>query len=74
VRPLTANRKVPAVTQAAIAPDIHQPFDIEGNLLTKLPLNFEIRIDDIADPADLILGEILDARIPVNVGHVENTA
>src|SRR6185312_1020465 len=70
VRALAADRKPPAVTQAAIAPQIHQALDVHRHIAAKITLHQIIAIDDFADLNDLGFGQIAHAarRIDTQLG------
>src|SRR3712207_3474679 len=59
VGPLATNRQALAVTQAAVAAQVHQPLDVHGHLATEVTLDLVVGLDDLADPAGLLVGEVL---------------
>src|SRR5438552_2204447 len=63
VRALSARGKAAAVAHAAVAVDLHQPLDVEADVLAEIALHFPLIGDDLADLAHVILGEVLDARV-----------
>src|SRR6185369_7024109 len=72
VRPLPADRKVPAVPHAAVATDVHQSLDVHRRVLPQIALDLDVVRDDLADPDDLLLGEVLDPRVGPDVGLLED--
>ena len=65
---LAADREALAVTKAAVAADVHKALDVLVALTAEVALNHDlVLIDIIADGVNLILGEVLNARIHVNV-------
>ena len=49
MRALTANRQATAMTQAAIAAQIHQPLDVHGDLTAQITLDSVVAVDQLAD-------------------------
>jgi hypothetical protein len=54
------------VTQAPITADLHQPFDIKGNLSSQIPLNLTLFIYDVTQPDDLLFREIPNPRVRID--------
>src|ERR1019366_2102200 len=71
---LAANGQVPAVPDAAITADLHEALDVLGRLLAEIPLDFVLVLDGLTDPGHLVLGKILDARIPVDLRGLQDLA
>ena len=69
---LAADGEVPAVPDAAIAADFHEPLDVLGGLLAEIALDLVLVLDRLADPGYLVLGEVLDARVPVDLGGLQD--
>lgn len=69
--PLAAHGHAAAVTQTAIAADIHQPLDVQRNLSSKVTFNAVFLIDDLAEAVDLIVGQIAHTRVRVDPGPLE---
>src|SRR4029077_20330481 len=67
---LAANRQALAMTQAAIAAQIHQALDVHGNVTAQVAFDQEVAVDDFADLDDLGLGQIADpaGRIDTQLG------
>src|SRR5690606_34856152 len=74
LRRLTAHGQAAAVTQAAVAADVHQPLDVWLDLATEVPVDFELAVDDLAQAADLGLGEVLDPGVGRDLGLAEDDA
>ena len=49
------------MTQAAIAADLHQALDVHGNFAAQVALYLDVVVNVVAQLADIILGQILDA-------------
>src|SRR5207248_3988010 len=62
-RALAAHRQRAAVPHAAIAADFHQPLDVHRDFLAQVTLDPALLLDDAADLADVVLGQILDADV-----------
>src|SRR5206468_1469800 len=61
VRTLTARRQTLAVTQPAVAAQVHQALDVHRHLAAEVTLDLVGVLDDLADLARLVLGEVLGA-------------
>src|SRR2546423_5932265 len=72
-RALAANREATPVAQAPVGADFDQPLDVEGDLATQLAFDFGFLVDDVAQAADLLVIEILDAQVRVDVGDCQDT-
>src|SRR6266508_2365461 len=71
-RPLAVDRKIASVPQTAIAPNLHQPLDVEVHLATEVTLNLVLAVDDLAQPAYLVLGQVADPGVRTNVGPLQD--
>src|SRR5579859_59778 len=60
---LTAHRQAAAMTQAAIAAEIHQPLDVDTGLAAKVALDDVVAVDDFADLQHFLVAELADATI-----------
>src|SRR5580704_6748837 len=60
---LTAHRQSAAMTQAAVAAEIHQPLDVDAGLATKIALDDVVAIDHFADLQDFLIAQLADAAI-----------
>src|SRR5690606_62770 len=68
VRPLSAHRQPLAVTQSAIAAEVHQPLDVHRDLAAEIALDLVVAFDHLADAPHLVLGEVLGADRLVDPG------
>jgi hypothetical protein len=53
--------KPPAVTKTSVATDVHESFDVHGDLFAQIALDAALGVDHPTDLADLLLGKLLDA-------------
>ena len=60
VRPLAAHRKIPAVTQSAIALNFDQAPDVHLGIFAKIAFHSAFGFDGGAQTGDFLFGEILD--------------
>src|SRR5437763_1847763 len=56
VRALPTDREAAAVTDPLVAVDLDLALDVLGHLAAKVPLDLVLRIDEVAEPDDLIVG------------------
>src|SRR5690606_28238233 len=57
--PLTADRQTPPVPQATITANLHQPLDVERNLLAEVAFHPTHVLDHLADRPDVLFREVL---------------
>src|SRR5262249_1501812 len=71
VRALAADGETLPVAQAAVAAEVHEPLDVHGDLAPEITLDLVVGLDDLADGAGLLLGEVLGPRGQVDprLGH-----
>src|SRR4029450_9068107 len=71
VGPLPAGWQSFAVTEAAIAAEIHQPLDIELNFAPQIALDHVIAVDDLANLEHLGIRELRHAPLgrQINLAH-----
>ena len=70
---LTANRKTQTVTDAAVATDIHQTFDIQLNDGTAFALHLDAHFGNgRTDCADLLVVPLLDLGIVTDAALIED--
>src|SRR5258708_11049293 len=74
VRALTSDRKSLAMTDTAVRPDVHQPFDVHRHLGTKRALDLVVALDDLTQLGDIGVGQILDAEVRIDTRFVEDLA
>src|SRR5262245_56165578 len=58
VSPLAPHREPPAVADAAVAADIHQPLDVHRDFGAEGALHLDRPLDDLPEPGDFGVGEI----------------
>src|SRR6185503_14730958 len=64
--PLASDREPAPVAQAAVGADFHQPLDVLRSLAAQVALDLA-RFDRLAQPDDLVLGQVLNGRIRVDL-------
>src|SRR4030095_3618664 len=69
---LTPHRQIAAVTLSAIAADVHQTLDVHGDVLAEIAFDFHVVRDDLANPHDLFLGQVLDPGVRADVRLLED--
>src|SRR5437762_2608868 len=62
VRPLAVHRQRTPMAQALVARDLDLALDVLGHVAAEVTLDLEVPVDVLADPYDLLLGEIADLR------------
>src|SRR5206468_6317964 len=60
VRSLPAHGKAPAVPNPLVRADLDLALDVLGHVAAKVPLDLVIAVDPVADPDDLLLGQVPD--------------
>ena len=55
------------MAQAPVGADLDQALDIQGDLAAKLAFNLGFLVEHIAEPADLLVVQALDAQVRVDV-------
>src|SRR2546430_2289799 len=60
---LTAHRQTAAMTQAAIAAEVHQTLDVDAGLAAQIALDEIVAVDHFADLQHFLVGELADAAI-----------
>ena len=51
------------MTQAAVAPDLHQPLDVLAALAPQVTLDDVVAVDDVAELGDLVVREVADLAV-----------
>src|SRR5689334_563869 len=64
---LTAHRQAAAMTQAAIAAEVHQTLDVDAGLATKIALDQIVAVDHFADLQNFLIAELADAALGRNL-------
>ena len=65
VRSLAAHRKAPAVPNPLVRADLDLALDVLRHLAAKVALDLVVLVDPVADPDDLLLGEVADLAAAV---------
>src|SRR6187200_3520276 len=60
---LAAHRQTAAMTQAAIAAEVHQPLDVDTGLTPKVAFDEIVAVDHFADLQDFLVAQLADATI-----------
>ena len=69
---LTTQRKTETVTDAAIAANVHQSFDVHLNFGTEGTFDFVLIVDDGAEGVLFIIGPVLHFLVLVDAGFCQN--
>src|SRR6059036_2537601 len=72
VRALAAHRQSLAMPRAAVRPDVHQPLDVHRDLGPQRALDLVVPLDHLAQPRDLRVAQVTNARIRIDPGLREN--
>src|SRR5262249_52680228 len=72
VGPLATHRQALAVTQAAVAAQVHQSLDVHGHLATEVTLDLVLALDDLAQGPRLVPGEVLGGRDRIDPGLADD--
>ena len=65
-------REAAPVAQAAVAADLHQALDVVRALAAEVALDGQRLLDDVAQAADLLLGEVAHVRVAVDARRLEH--
>src|SRR5258705_11829339 len=65
---LTTHRQSAAMTQAAIAAEIHQPLDVHASLTPQVALDHIVAVDHLADLQHLLIAQLRD---PTVIGNLD---
>src|SRR3982074_1706304 len=63
----TAHRQAAAMTQAAIAAEVHQTLDVDADFTTKIALDQIVAVDHFADLQNFLVAELADAALGGNL-------
>src|SRR5829696_1475530 len=69
--PLAADREPAPVAEAAVGPDLHQPFDVLRALAPEVTLDFTV-LDRLAKFHHLVLGQVFDRGAGVDARLLED--
>jgi len=72
-RTLPTDGQSAPVPQSPIAPDIHQPFYVTGDLTAQIAFDPVIVLNYSRYPTDVVLGQIADPGIGVDLGSLKNS-
>jgi hypothetical protein len=72
VRTLAADRQALAMTEAAVAADLHQALDVLPDLTAEVTFYLQVAVDELAEPHNLFFGKVADAGIGVDPGLPED--
>src|SRR6476659_6659162 len=67
-RPLTAHGQTATVADPAVRADLDLALDVTLDLAAEVTLDLEVRVDEVAQMRDLVLGEIADPRVGREAG------
>ena len=65
--PLAADRQVAPMAQAAVRADLDEALDVQRDLAAQVALDLVAAVDELAQPVDLLLGEVADPGVGVDV-------
>src|SRR5215217_8648083 len=68
MRSLASDRKCAAMSQPAIAADVHQPLDVHLDALAKVAFDLSLRFQDGTNPAELVFTQISYASVDADAG------
>src|SRR6202000_3197322 len=71
---LTANREVLAVTQAAIAAQVHQALDVHRDFAAQITFDEIVAVDHFADLDGFGFGEVMDTAVRRDADLLHNLA
>ena len=74
MRALTAHRQATAMTNAAIAADVHQALDVHGDFGAQRALGLGGTLDDLAQTPDFNVSQVAHPRVRVDAGLREQLA
>ncbi|SIT55332.1 hypothetical protein BQ8794_210025 [Mesorhizobium prunaredense] len=63
MRALAANRQRAAMTQAAIAAEVHEPLDVHRHFAAQIALDLVVAVDRLADLQHFRVGQLVDAAL-----------
>src|SRR3978361_1284155 len=64
---LTTHRQTAAMTQAAIAAEVHQTLDVDADFTTKIALDQIVAVDDFADLKHFLVAELAAPPLGLNL-------
>src|SRR5436190_2857110 len=72
--PLAADRQAAAMTQPAIAAEVHQTLDVHAGLAAKIALNEIVAVDNFADLQDLLVAQLGNPAIIGNLHLLQDVS
>src|SRR5262249_41976950 len=72
VGPLSTHRQAPAVPNALVRPDLDLALDVLRGLAPKVTLDLVGAVDELADAAHLVLGQVADLGPPLDAGALDD--
>jgi hypothetical protein len=60
------------MTETSVGTNVHEPLDVHGDLLAQISFHPTDGVDDSADPAHLLFGEILDPDFGTDARLIQN--
>src|ERR1700738_5003667 len=69
---LTAHRQSAAMTQAAIAAEIHQTLDVHADLATQIAFDQIVAVDHFTDLQNFLVGQLIDAAVSGNLDFLHD--
>src|SRR5687768_5496688 len=67
MRTLTTHRKAAAMTQAAIAAEVHQTLDVDADFTAQVALDHIVAVDHFADLQHFLIAELRHALLSRNI-------
>src|ERR1700733_7454704 len=71
---LTAHRQPAAMTQAAIAAEVHQTLDVHADFATKIALDQIVAVDHFADLQHFLVAQLADATVSGNLNLLHDVS
>jgi hypothetical protein len=69
---LSSHGKRSAVSQAAIASDVHQTFDVHLNSLPEISLDLALGFEHSSNAAQFVLTQVFDSSVDIDSGFLQN--
>jgi hypothetical protein len=60
------------MAQATVATEIHQPLDVHRDFTTQIAFDAIVTIDDLTDPNDIVVRQLMHAPIRRNTDFVDD--
>jgi hypothetical protein len=57
--------------QTSVAPDVHQALDVHSDFAAQVTLDPHLFVDDLANPVDLVIGQIPHAGVRIDIRALE---